>query len=184
MRLRKGKMLNASPYVMDRGALPGLRVRSARMPPGFMNATSAPPCGAVRAASSVPSAMTFPIADSPAAFAVRVRSAAMVPTTRLATAVYSGRYRSMMAVRTGSLGTSRVTTTLRAVFETTSAVRWSIARSIAVIARPNEEADVTSLPSIVQLYARWVWPETITSMSSDMRWAIFTMGPETPAHPL
>ncbi len=52
------------------------------MPPGFMKATTAWPVPASSVASSCASAITSPSADSPAALAVRVRVAVMVPMTR------------------------------------------------------------------------------------------------------
>src|SRR6266516_274385 len=56
-----------------------LASRSARMPPGFMNASCAPPRAAVFVASYCASAITSPRVDSPSGEAVRVRSPWILP---------------------------------------------------------------------------------------------------------
>src|ERR671919_290100 len=54
-------------------------------------------------------------------------------------------------------------------------------RSMSVTSRPNDEALVTTLPSIsfapAQMYWAWVWPLTITSTSSLTPLAIATISP-------
>ena len=54
------------------------------MPPGFMNAATAPPSSGGVVAASWLSAMTSPSADPPAGFCLRVMSAVIEPITRLA----------------------------------------------------------------------------------------------------
>jgi hypothetical protein len=54
------------------------------MPPGFINATTAPPVSEDTVAQSWASAMTSPRADSPAALGVRDASSVMVPIGALA----------------------------------------------------------------------------------------------------
>ncbi len=122
------------------------------MPPGFMNATTAPPKSVGEVEASWASAITSPSADSPAALFVLVMSADCEPTTRLAMGPDRALYLLMIATWSGSLATSRVTMTLCAVALFTSFVWWSIRRSMSVISRPNEAALVTSLPLMWQMY--------------------------------
>ena len=84
--------------------------RSARMPPGFMNAI----CGACPLTTSDgslswASAIRSPSGVSPAAFGVRLTSAPMKPICRFAIGATSVWYVEISAVRSAALGTSRVT---------------------------------------------------------------------------
>ena len=78
------------------------------MPPGFMNATFAPPKSVGDVAASWASAIASPSVVSP--WFERVRSAVIRPTTRLTIGPAIALYRSISDVMSGSLGTSRVTT--------------------------------------------------------------------------
>ena len=72
---------------------------------------------------------------------------------------------------------------LGAATSVTSSRFWSIVRSIEVINRPKDAADVTGIPLITQLYAACVWALTTTSTSGL---SLLTMssssGPEKFSH--
>jgi hypothetical protein len=72
--------------------------------------------------------------------------------TRWAIGPESASYLFTISVSAASLATSRVTITLRAVALSMSFVWWSILTSMSVIRRPKDEALVTSLPSMRQMY--------------------------------
>ena len=80
----------------------------------------------------------------------------------------------MMPVIAVAFAMSRLTITLRAVFDTTSPVARSIRKSMSVIRAPFDFALVTSFVPNVQTYAWCECPETITSMSGDS-WLAMSM---------
>ena len=124
---------------------------SVRMPPGFMNATTALPKPAGAVAASWESAMMSPRTDSPAAFWSRVSGAVEAPILRLAMGAEIAVYLLRIVVWAGSLATSWVTILLSADTETTWPVRRSTRRSASVSTRPNDDALVARLPPITQL---------------------------------
>ena len=63
-------------------------------------------------------------------------------------------------------------------------VRRSMVRSMSVTSLPNDEALVTGMPSITQLYAWWVWPLMTASIWSSSRSTMSTIGPAMPSQPL
>src|SRR5215218_1920672 len=149
-----GWTVNASEYVIWPACSPPtwlLAVSSARIPPGFMNATTAAPLLAGLVDSSWASAITSPSADSPDGAVARVMSAVIEPTTLFACAAERFLYLLIRVVWAASAATSFVLIWLSADFDTTLPVVLSMPRLIFVIIRPNELALVTSLPLIVQL---------------------------------
>ena len=84
-----------------------MHTRSARIPPGFMNATTAPPKSVGAVEASCASAMTSPSAVSWANDVVRVMSAAMEPTMRALIGPAIALYFAISAVWSGSLHVAR-----------------------------------------------------------------------------
>src|ERR671923_1287968 len=173
MVLPNGWTVNSSPYVTLPSPSPAgepANVRSARMPPGFMNATTAPPKSVGAVAASCASAITSPSAvspDSPGATS-RVISDVIEPTTRLAIGAAIALYLSTIAASAGSLATSRVTSRFTALAASTSLELLSITRSMSVISRPKDEALVVRMPfrPRLQTYGWCVWADTTTSTSA------------------
>ena len=143
--LPNGWTANASAKVISPASM------SVRMPPGFMNATTALPVVALAVSASWESAMTSPRTDSPAAFCSRVSAAVVAPMRLLAIGAEIAVYLSMMAVWAGSLATSCVTIEFVAETETTWPVRLSMRRLASVSTRPKDDALVAGLPAITQL---------------------------------
>ncbi len=155
-----------------------------------MNAITAAPSPAPAVAASWASAIRSPSDDSASRLRLRVMSAVIEPTTRLATGAEMSLHFSIAAVWAGSAATSRVTAWLTVVTEEriTSVVRRSSFSSVSVMTRPNEAALVTqrSRPAgsgMLQVYDRWVCPVTSRSIAGERPWAIATIGPERPRAP-
>src|SRR6266508_442772 len=197
--LPKGCTVNASPYVTSPTASPppdmSLASRSARMPPGFMNASWAPPRLSGLVAVSWASAITSPRVDSPYPLGVRVRSPWIRPMTRLASGAAAVTYWSTSALTCGSSldgsgwrttpgpGVLRAfsTRTLLAAACTSVPVLSSTVSVMSDSTRPNEDALVTRrvTPSgvvMVQRYSAWVWAETITLIAGSSRPAMSAIG--------
>ena len=78
-------------------------------------------------------------------------------------------YSVRIAVTPASFATVCVTTWFSAVASTILPARRSIVRSIDVISRPNDAAEVTSLPLKRHTYGWCVWALTTTSTAGSSR---------------
>src|SRR3954454_19282554 len=169
------------------------------MPPGFMNASCAPPRDGSLVDWYCASAMTSPSVSSPrvtapAVDAVRVRSPWMLPMMRLASGADASTYCLTSAATVGSASDGSgwrmtpvpgvflafLTRMLLAAAETSwPLVSWMVS-VMSDSARPNDEAlvisRVTPLVVIVQRYSAWVCAETITLIAGSSFEAMATMG--------
>src|SRR5450756_288868 len=123
-------------------------MRSVRIPPGLVIATTAPPAAAGTVASSWASAITSPRADSPAGFAVLVISTVIDPITWLAIGTATARYGASSAVM-AAFGTADKYGVSTGMFVAVLALTWplvpSMVRSMSVKYLPLYPALVTSI---------------------------------------
>ena len=143
-KLLNGCTVKACPKVTS----PLVETRSARMPPGFMNATTGvlPSVTAVGSASWA-SAIRLPSGDSSESSGVRTTDGVVrCPITLFAIGATSVWYLVISAVVSGSFGTFWVTIWLlaRVFARSTSPVALSMLSWTSVTSRPNEDALVTS----------------------------------------
>ncbi len=101
---------------------------------------------------------------------MRIIGALVAPTTTSAIGFATTLYSAMSPVMSVAFATSWVTIRLLTANELKmkSPVARSICASMSVTSRPWEAAPVTTLPSMTQLTAQFVWPVMTTSISSSI----------------
>ena len=106
-------------------------------------------------------------------------AAVTLPTTTLAIGAAKTLYSAISAVRSAAFATSWVTIRLFTWIEpgTKSPVGLVSLASMSVMSRPCEAAPVTTLPSMRQFTAQFVWPVMTMSISSSIIGTISGIAP-------